>query len=116
MRFRFFLGGGGGLLTLRSGQRVGSVLSRNVGKYQSPPRNVPEERRSQGLCLSHMLLNGVVGVVPRLWAGQSWVRIPVETYVYLLQTAHTDPRAHRYSYLKDIVMFFVGVKVVGASG
>jgi len=69
----------GGYLTLRSGQPIGPLLSRNVGKYQSTPRNIPEERRSQGLCLSHILLNGVVGIVPRLRAGQSWIRIPAET-------------------------------------
>ena len=92
--------GGGVLLTLRSGQLVGPVLTRNVGKYQSTPRNVPEERRSRGVCLSHTMLNGVVGIVPRLRAGQSCVRIPAETKdFYLLQTVQTYPGVHRCSYL-----------------
>ena len=90
----------GVLLTLRSGQLVGPVLTRNVGKYQSTPRNVPEERRSRGVCLSHIMLNGVVGIVPRVRAGQSWVRIPAETTdFYLLQTVQTCPGVHRCSYL-----------------
>ena len=104
-----------GMLPRSSGQPVGPVLSRNVGKYRTTPRNIPEESRSEAVCLSHIMPNGVFRIVPRLRTGQSWVRVPEETKdFYLLQTVQTGPGAHRSSYLKGIRGVFPGSEAVGA--